>query len=56
MNVSQSHRRSLFRVQLTADASNRKSINICAVTVENNVNTDIILILTFAIDYLHFVF
>ena len=37
-----------------------RRINICAVTVENNVqlhqlNTDIILILDFAIDYLHFV-
>ena len=42
MNVSQSHRRSLFRVQLIADAAfllqitdhlDRK-INICAATVE----------------------
>ena len=42
VNVSQSHRRSLFRVQLTADASFLlqitghldRRINICAATVE----------------------
>ena len=47
MNVSQSHRRSLFRVQLTADASFLlqitdhldRRINICAAIVETSYST-----------------